>query len=769
MQKLIKFFFIFSLSLSAQDKYIKGFVVDNNKERISYFNVVLISVTDSTLIAGNTFENGYFEFLNLPSQKIKLQISSIGYKNFSMIYDLTEHSVDTGTVSLSVDFLDEVIIIAKKPVITRKAGNLIVNVQNSSLSSNVNMLELLRKSPGVLVDKNDVIKIFGKGEPEIYINNKILNNPAELEALQPADIDYIEINRNPSAIYSASANAVLKIYTIKKKTNGINALLYNDFFVGRKANNTIGTRLNMRNGKLSSNLSYSYADKKSLEFSKSFTNTNFENSTQNIDEHATENLYSQTHNVFWGAEYAFNAKNLLGLQFIASDNNLDDFRDSFEHIQSQKEVDRMINSVTGRKSDFYNFNANYSLEIDSIKSLKTNVDFSNNRLYDLSNIEEKNLTVFTSTLTQIENKNKFDVFALRVDYVFSLPKKIKTTLGLKYASVFNKNKTDIRLMSNAKSTISEKVSATYVNFEKKIGKFNINAGLRAEHTDSEIRITDGLTQKIDTVYTDFFPSGLVEYFLSDNFNLSFSYSRKISRPRFDEISSNFTFIDSLSFSVGNPKIRPTKIDNFEVSSIFGDFSISIDFSNFNDSRQQTAVADQTNPSITKYTYQNFDGNEFSVNIDYTYTGKWYSAYVNFGYSKPSFKIPFLNKTRKINSPMWLFSVNNEFNIRKNLLAFINIEYESAGDIGITSWKSSYEVSGGIQYHFFDKKLQFSFSVNDMFKTQTYDWTDRFDNINSGEQINKDSRKFLFSLKYNLNDFKTLIRKKSINDDELERM
>lgn len=119
--------------------------------------------------------------------------------------------------------------------------------------------------------------------------------------------------------------------------------------------------------------------------------------------------------------------------------------------------------------------------------------------------------------------------------------------------------------------------------------------------------------------------------------------------------------------------------------------------------------------------------------------------------------------------MWLFSVNNEFNIRKNLLAFINIEYESAGDIGITSWKSSYEVSGGIQYHFFEKKLQFSFSVNDMFKTQTYDWTDRFDNINSGEKINKDSRKFLFSLKYNLNDFKTLIRKKSINDDELERM
>jgi len=211
-------------------------------------------------------------------------------------------------------------------------------------------------------------------------------------------------------------------------------------------------------------------------------------------------------------------------------------------------------------------------------------------------------------------------------------------------------------------------------------------------------------------------------------------------------------------------------NNFELGiGLFKDFSLTFDYSIIKNSREQVAVSDNVNPFITKYTYENFDGNESSINLDYVYSDKRLSIYASLGFSKPNFRIPFLNDVRIIKKPLWIVSLNNEVNIFKNTTAYINFHYESAGDTNTTSWAPTYDISTGIYSKFFKKKLYVSFSIDDVFKTQTYNWTNRLSNILTSENTNLDSRQIKISLKYNFNNFRNIFSKKSANNDILNRL
>lgn len=82
-------------------------------------------------------------------------------------------------------------------------------------------MELLRKSPGVLVDKDENLSLAGKNGVQVYIDGK--PSPLSgtdltnyLKSLQSSQIEAIEIITNPSAKYDAAGNAGIINIRLKK-------------------------------------------------------------------------------------------------------------------------------------------------------------------------------------------------------------------------------------------------------------------------------------------------------------------------------------------------------------------------------------------------------------------------------------------------------------------------------------------------------------------------------------------------------------------------
>jgi outer membrane receptor protein involved in Fe transport len=93
-----------------------------------------------------------------------------------------------------------------------KADKTILNVEGTINATGSNALELLRKSPGVSLDKDENISLAGKNGVQIYIDGRVTplsgtDLAIYLKTLQSSQIESIELITNPSAKYDAAGNA----------------------------------------------------------------------------------------------------------------------------------------------------------------------------------------------------------------------------------------------------------------------------------------------------------------------------------------------------------------------------------------------------------------------------------------------------------------------------------------------------------------------------------------------------------------------------------
>jgi iron complex outermembrane receptor protein len=128
--------------------------------------------------------------------------------------------------------LKAVTVVSQKPVIEVRADKTILNVEGSVNAVGQDALELLRKSPGVLVDKDDNISLSGKNGVQVYIDGRPTPLSGKdlsdyLKTVQSSQIEAIEIITNPSAKYDAAGNAGIINIRLKKNKAIVLALLQN--------------------------------------------------------------------------------------------------------------------------------------------------------------------------------------------------------------------------------------------------------------------------------------------------------------------------------------------------------------------------------------------------------------------------------------------------------------------------------------------------------------------------------------------------------------
>jgi hypothetical protein len=748
---------------------IKG-EIDNFKDnKDDYFNVSLLSVKDSAFIDGGTFTNGIFniELKNIEEKQFILRINSVEYAAKDTVVYIEDSYTDVGNIYLKIRELNEVTVTAKMPVLTHKSGVMRLDIRNSFLQDAGNLVDILKKTPGLSVDDHGNIEILGKGSPTVYINDKEVRSPEELSALSSRDIDNVEIDRNPSAEHNASGFAVVRIKTRKKIQDFLGMEVSNRAMFGRRFSDRINFNISAKSKKISNYFTYSFNDGSFLQYDKA-SDSIFRTGGNYSKQRETDlSLKSKYHSIFYSMDYDLNAKNVLGFQYLGNfgtTNQTSISDQTIEEFGRNTEL-RHIHVLSEETNNLHNLSLNYKLILNAKNTFVVISDYSFSNAKKHQDITEKNRGAVLQTESVSGYNDNFSVFGIKAELSSEIAG-INSKAGVKYASIDDKGWYELDRERHS-SHVSDNATALYISATKSFGTFSVTAGIRGEYTGTRVGTSEGKENEVDTNYYNLFPNVKIIKNISENSDLSFSYSRRITRPGFSQISPRFTYIDSLSNMIGNPRLLPAFSDVAELSYRFSNISFTIGYTKRSRFIANIMTTASQESNIIQYTYTNLKKAEYWIgNVEYSFSKSNFTGYGGIYFYKPFVNIDFLGQQRKLRKPLTILQVHFDYSVQKNTSLYGTLDYQSAGEYE-TLYKYQWtHVTLGIRRYLMNKKLRISLECRDIFKTYTPNsWKNQFGNIVSTMRTNGDTRMGILSISY---DFGNLKRKNSQSSTEEER-
>ena len=786
---------------------IKGNVKDESGKGIANASVSLLNAKDSSVVKlAVTDQNGQYQFKNIKEGRYMTNISYVGYKAaYSAVFELSgsgeANAASVTLIKLSGD-LKNVTVTAKKPVIEVKADKTILNVENSINAVGNDALELLRKSPGVLVDKDDNLSLSGKNGVKVYVDGK--PSPLSgsdlayyLKSLQSSQIEAIEIITNPSAKYEAEGNAgIINIRLKKNKSFGTNGSVNAGYNISIYPKYNAGFSLNHRNAKVNLFANYNY----NKTHNEAFMNLYRVQLDTLFDQHTTMTFRNKSHGFKAGMDYFINNRNTIG---VMVNGNLADI--SFANLSrtaiSYKPtgvVDRILvaNNKNVSTRDNVNTNLNYRFADTSGHELNVDADYG---YYKIKGNQYQPNFYFDPTGTTLTDQyiynmiapTKIDIYSAKTDYEQNYKKGrlgiggkvsyVKTTNNFDRYNVYNNGKFLDTLRSND-FNYKENINAIYVNYNRQFKGIMVQAGVRVENTHSEGQ-SNGYSWissayvPYDSVfkrdYTDFFPSAAITFNKNPKNQWGISYSRRIDRPAYQDLNPFEFKLDEYTFQKGNTQLRPQYTNNISVTNTLNyKLTTRLSYSHVNDVFSQIVdTAEKSKSFISKKNLA--DQDMISLNVSLPLQYKWYSMFANVNTYYTHYKANF-GEGRTVDLDAYAVNLYTQqtFKLGKTTTAEVSGFYSSPSIWqGTFKSKQMWSVDIGLQQTFWKGKATAKATVSDIFQTMRWGGTSNF----AGQYIKVnggfESRQLRLSMIYRFGNtqVKAARQRKTAAEEESQRV
>ena len=591
MKKISLFVILVLSSVSAMwAETVKGSVINEKGEAMPFVTISVLA-QDSSLITGTiTDDDGKYEISldqrpTTNDQRPIIQASYIGYQ--------TTFGGPDFVLREETERLEEVEVKAKKPLIERQMDKLVVNVSASPLAAGSNGNDILRRSPGVRIDKDGNITVNGKsveiwidGKPS-YMSGQQLK--AMLDGTDGNTIEKIEIISNPSAKYDASGQG--GIINIKLKRNmmrGLNGMLsaaYGGMYWGDVKRwlqmDMVSLNLNYRGAKTYTfgQLTQVFAQNDiDFETGRSIPATETTPAMQNYSKSGYD-INFQYYMLKVGNDWYIDSLNTLGfilnVPYVQIGQNIIPGRNFAYTIQGTDTTLSTTATTNEIKMPQHTANLNYTHTFSEAleRELTVNVDYNryNNRQDNFQETYyEKNNTGLNSIGMDIKSRQTINIYSAKLDFQTKFWQTGMIECGVKYAlSSTDNNMTTDSILNGSKisSTPSafrydEHVAAAYISAGKQFGEhWSVKLGLRGEYTYSrgDWLSADSVTRKS---YFDPFPTAFVGYTTSplgkiaQPISVSASYTRRIKRPNYYMLNPFRAYVDAYSYQEGNTELTP---------------------------------------------------------------------------------------------------------------------------------------------------------------------------------------------------------------------
>jgi len=750
---------------------ISGNIISKKKEDISNATVSLLLAKDSSLVKSEiSNQAGQFRFSLNDTIPMLISVSAIGYQTQLITANLQSPLLITMVAAFEA--LKEVVIISKKQMIEVKPDQVIFNVENSVNAIGNTGFDLLRKSPGVVIDNNDNISLLGNGVA-IYIDNKPSPLTGKelssfLRSLQSTDIEAIELIKNPSAKYDAAGTGgIINIRLKKNKNYGLNGTVNAGYGIGTYSKYNTSFSLNYRNKKVNvfSNFSNNWGK------NKSYINLYREQSDSIYNQKSINRSKTGGQNIKAGADYFINKKSTIGMLvslFTDQWNELNNASTPILSIATKTPSRTLVanNTSDGKKLNA-NFNVNYHYTDTSGHEWNTDADYgvftTNNNNYqpnqyrtpDLQTIlEEKNYEILTN--------RDIHLFTVKSDYEQNLAGG-RLGSGVKASFVttdngfdfFNVRNLQNRIDSNRsnKFTLTENIYAAYISYQKKINKLDVQAGFRAEQTNTKGTLAGASTlsdNEVKRTYTDFFPSLGVSYQLNTNNSFNMNYSRRINRPGYQSLNPFESKIDELSYQKGNPFLKPEYTNSISLTHTYK-FSLNTSIGYSRTTDFSTQITD-TIEGKRNFIQQRNAGTQQNIYINISYPfniTKWWSVYANLSGSRLINQVNLgPGRVSNIAVTSYGFFNQNTITLPKKITLEVSGFYNSPSVWGGTFLnKAFWGVDAGMQKRLMKDKAIIKIAVSDIFNSMHWQGVSNFGGLYMDASGGWESRQFKFSFTY----------------------
>ncbi|MGU3374062.1 TonB-dependent receptor domain-containing protein [Chryseobacterium sp. M5A1_1a] len=679
--------------------------------------------------------------------------------------------------------ISEVVIQAAPRSIKLNDGNVVMAVSgNKDFKTSTNLLEVLRKTPGVTIDQEDGIFIGGRITPAVFIDGKaVVWSTQELQAylrsLSPEMVESIEVNTNPSSKYDAEFKGIIDI-KLKKNTNlgwrgSYNGNLYAYKFNARE--NTLNLTYNTE--KIAYSLQAGYNDGISIyryNALQRLANTNVMR-TRTYQEDQIK-VYS----IQAGADFRLNNKNRLSLNFRGNFRDLDRMRSASLYTTDQSETQLVFN--TENENPMYYFQNNYGITSDySFQSKGFKINFLGNYLSvknkqqdDFINRDKPSSELLSYWKSDLFNK--IDIYTGQIDASQKIGNAdIEAGLKYSYSHTNNNIRYDTLSVNNqflfdpTRSNIfsyKEKIMAGYIAYRQKFEKLQINAGLRFENTRS---ISDAVT--VDSIvsrnYLEWLPSFSASYAFNKSNELSLSYSRKITRPVFSQLNPFRYYFSPLNYSIGNPYLQPSFTSQIKATYRYKNWITSFTVGKERDVMARYPIYNPKTNVLeflgSNLPYRNFAVLETSFPVKIT---KWWNMTSQItGYYNYEFR-PYLDQVFALDIYNYEIRLNQVFTLPKGYTVNLFANYESRTGNSLYIIKPRYSVDLSLQKSWLDNKLNTKIGYNNIFDSYDLNLEFRYKQIMDNRFRHWwDNSRFFFSLSYSFGGSKYQAKETQRTEEE----
>lgn len=757
--------------MMAQD--IKGKIVDEKGEPLAFANVVLLNRQDSAFVKGVVSgEDGHFAINSACNNGI-IKVTSVGYK--TAWKDCTGENA--GMIKMVADskMLGEVVVKSSLPKTILKNGGMTTTVAGSVLEKAGTMEHLLDRIPNVSA-QNGNIKVFGRGEPIIYINGRQMRDRSELDRLSSDNIKSVEVIANPGARYAASTKAVIRITTKKIQGDGFGFDATTEGSYDEKKNTGGYARLNLyyrRNGlELGA---YAYSSKQSSPDEKDLQQMTYLDKILNQQDRTRWKNKTETFSSRLNASYQFDDNNSLGasISFLRNPKLQTDGKTEGSVLRDEvlTETNTSIRSEFGQNSN-WSSNVYYVGKVGKL-GIDFNTDWFWSKGNNRNNIDEHYQEVNSEIQNQLVSSTTSKYNRLIASkMVLSYPL-LGGDLSVGGEYSFTNRNTNYAIIPNTLADnvidrIKEGMVSAFVTYNRDFGKLNMEAGLRYENVDFKYYDDGKYMAEQSKAYGEWFPSLSLSIPIG-NVQMQLSYAADIDRPNYWVLRSGVQYSNHYTYETGNPFLVSEISRNISYDLAYKWLTFNLTYEHVSDPIYQTVEIYKDNATIGLMRMINgksYNNVTSTLNLQPTF-GIWHpmlSAMVE----KQWFELQ-TRDGQYLNKPVAMFRFNNTFDTKwamfSVMMTYITKGYEENHYI----YKPMFNTDLSIYKGFLKDCLTLQLYVSDVFGTNDSHIIGKYGKLKETVFDEFSTSKISLTVRYKFNTTRSKYKGTGAGDSQKNRM
>lgn len=470
--------------------------------------------------------------------------------------------------------LNEVVVVARRPVMKQQEGKLVYLVKNDPYARGIDGMTVLDRLPRVSVD-NGAVSVAGKGNVRYIIDGILMELDAtamamRLQNLHAEDIEKIELLTVPPTRYAAEPNAAYISITTRNETLGTKGSVYGSLNQGDKLREYFSGSMSHTMKKWDFSLDASVSDYRSTN-ENDMEYTFSDGSPARISSTRTEShLFDTGFNALFRYKFTpdMNVGVIANFNYESVSGDGTNATDYGEYTSSSRSVTKSRPNNALTLTGFYDWTFGAKG-----KSVQLTYNFYKRHSPALSDITTTYSNNVEANGMNEDGKTDYRFHSGKAD--FRLPYgQAQLETGVAYTDILNSSDNFLQSVSpnapahNRISDVfdySERIAAAYITASRTLGAgFWAKVGFRYEYT-----YTKGTQKTVGQVdrdrYGHLFPSVNLSWNKDRLGSFNISYSRGMGRPNLWELNPFKYYSTTDEYAAGNPALAPTVYDNAEIN------------------------------------------------------------------------------------------------------------------------------------------------------------------------------------------------------------